>query len=104
MLSELDSRMSEWENLRTIDLHCNEFLEFPGIISHIPGLVKVNISKNKISTVDLKISLKISELDLSFNNLFYFAANIHNIQKLDLCHNQLTIVPECLQECIKLVI
>lgn len=98
LLSHLDERLSEWENVRTIDLRKNSFSDFPKILAQLPSLAKLNISRNKIDQIDVE-SLNTFDLDASYNSIFYFSISIPNLQKLDLCHNMLKEVPQCILDC-----
>lgn len=97
-LSQLDERISEWENVKTVDLRKNSFTGFPKILCQLPALTKLNISRNKIDQITVD-SLNTFDLDASYNSVFFFSISLPNIQKLDLCHNQLKQVPECIQDC-----
>ena len=98
LLSQLDDRISEWEYVKTIDLRKNAFTEFPSIISQLPALTKLNISKNQLERIVCDL-INIVDLDASLNRVIFFSASIPNIHKLDLSHNKLTQVPVCLEEC-----
>lgn len=101
LLSKVDERILEWENVKTINLRNNSLKEFPDVIK-LNALTKLTIAKNEIDQI-VSGCLNLVDLDASYNRIFSFAVSLPNIKKLDLSHNKLTEVPQCIQHCRYLV-
>lgn len=98
-LSTIPAERISYPKCKIINLKGNKLQKFPVALSDAVTLEKLDLSENKINSIDDEAFDKLEnliELDLSFNELQYLPTSIgklRNLKKLNLSGNKISFLP-----------
>ena len=101
MLSRLDSRILQLENLCTLDLSNNKIKELPELLCKLVNLAELRVTANRLSSFpdslcQSSLSRSLKTLDLSDNRLVSLPGQfgyMTSLMSLNLANNQLESLP-----------
>jgi Leucine-rich repeat (LRR) protein len=95
------------KHLQHIRLHGNGLLFLPNVLYHILGLKELDVSWNRLSSLNASIGnlTSLERLDISFNALVYIPSEIRkctSLTCLNVSDNKIKRIPAALRSCLKL--